>query len=590
MARRPVVIAAIVVAAILALVAAGPFLVPSTLLTAQVGDRIAALTGRTVTIGSSPTLSFYPRPAITVDDVSIAGSEGTGAGPLVAIARVRARLRLLPLLIGRVEFDEFVLTAPRVHLVSDQAGHPNWLLANSALAAAARDPANGRLGIGQLTVTNGTLLYDNLANASREEIDALNLEASWPSADTPATGHGTMTWRGENFEFNASVTQPLALLRGDASPVRFAVASTPLRLSFNGNALAAAGFSLDGDTTIATPSLRHTIEWLGTPMGTGSILGPASIKGTAVWTDRVLSFSQGAVELDGNSAAGTLALDLHDARPALRGTLAGDKLDFSPYIEAARADMNAAGPWLLAPAKLAFATALDADLRLSAEQAIAGALRVSKMGAALTLKNGALGLAMDEAQFYGGTLGLAVGARESSGQLDASAEITIADAPAGVALKDLAGVSALDGTTALTLSLAGKGRSWGELAQNATGTAALTIDDGSLAGFDLAALADDLRDPLAGPVQVAEQRTAFTSLKATATISEGALRTDDLTLSGPDFTLNLVGQGSLVGGAVEARGALHGKGETDPIVIGGTWNQPVISPAAEKAAPTPSQN
>jgi uncharacterized protein involved in outer membrane biogenesis len=140
------------------------------------------------------------------------------------------------------------------------------------------------------------------------------------------------------------------------------------------------------------------------------------------------------------------------------------------------------------------------------------------------------------------------------------------------------------------LTLNGQGKSWGELAHNARGTATLSVGNGSLAGFDLATLADDLRDPLGGPVQAGDKRTAFTALKADVAIAEGALSTDNLTVTGADFALTLAGKGSLIGGAVEGQGTLASGGETEAVAVSGTWSQPEIGRAAQPAPAPPSPN
>ena len=100
-------------------------------------------------------------------------------------------MRLLPLLLGRTEFDEFELIRPRIRLVVGDDGRANWRMATSAsrrrrCAAPAGEPdgdavrrgrsAGGDVRIGRLKVTDGTILYDDLASDRHEEMTAVDLD------------------------------------------------------------------------------------------------------------------------------------------------------------------------------------------------------------------------------------------------------------------------------------------------------------------------------------------------------------------------------------------------------------------------------
>ncbi len=92
----------------------------------RIADRIAEITGRAVTLNGDSSLSIYPHLSVSVGDLTIANREGMGDDPFIAADSVTTRLRVLPLLIGRVELDEFDLGQPRIHLVVDEKGNTNW--------------------------------------------------------------------------------------------------------------------------------------------------------------------------------------------------------------------------------------------------------------------------------------------------------------------------------------------------------------------------------------------------------------------------------------------------------------------------------
>ena len=594
--KRIAIILVVIVAVLAISVAAAPFVVSSAFLRQQVADRIATLTGRTVAFSGEPSLSIYPQLAVTVDGLTIANPEDMGSDPFVAAESLRTRLRLPPLLIGRVEFDEFELIKPTIHLVIDGEGRKNWRIAGSAVAnqAAVAAPATAGkasppladLQLGRLKVTNGTILYDDLVSGTREEMAAVDLDIAWPSVSATVSGRGTLKWRGEQIEFTALLATPLALMRGGGAPARFAIASTPLRASFSGTAMGADVLRLEGEASVSTPSMRRTIEWLGTPMGTGPILGAAAIRGSVGIVGASVSFDRATIELDGNSAEGALGVTFAGARPAVHGTLAAERLDLSAYFEAIRADLIAEGSWLVAPARLAFAEAVDADIRISAAEMILGSIRIGKTAAAVGIKDGKLDIAVGEAEFYGGNLAARIAAGLEGEVLATTAHAKFTDVSALVALNDLVGIAALDGTATVTVDVGSRGRSWAEVAHGIAGTANVAITNGALNGLDVDAIAEAMTDPLAEPITAGGGTTAFSSLAADLAIGEGDLSTDDLVMEGDTFRVALAGRGSVLNESVDAKARLTlGTAELS-LVIAGTWQAPLV--AREPTVPGPA--
>ena len=295
--------------------------------------------------------------------------------------------------------------------------------------------------------------------------------------------------------FNAAVGAPIALMTGNVSPLRFAVTATPIRLSFNGTAINISDMQLNGQTSISTPSIRRLMAWLGTPVGEGATFGAAAIRGKLTWVKPAAAFDDARMELDGNQAEGAIAVTFGD-KPKIEGTLAFQKLDLTAYLEAFGASLAANGPWRSAPVRLPFAAA-DLDLRLSAGEILAGSARLGRTAAAASIDDGKFTLTVGEAQFYGGQAEARLSAAMNGDALEASGEAKLDDVPTRAALGDLIGLDRLDGNGALSLDVAASGKTWGELAAGASGTAKLTVADGTLAGIDIARLAEIASNPVA---------------------------------------------------------------------------------------------
>ncbi len=582
-ARLTIVIVVVGLAVLAAAVV--PNLVSADFFKQRIADRIAELTGRAVTLNGDPSLSIYPHLAVSVGDLTIANREGMGDDPFIAAETVTTRLRVLPLLIGRVELDEFDLAQPRIHLVVDDKGNTNWRVPQTDVTAAATPPATAA-GVGRVTLSNGTIIYDNLASDRHEEMTNVDLDVSWPEVAAALSGTGTLQWRGETIEFSGAIAKPFELAAGNPSAVRFAIGSTPLRLSFNGTLSGLDNYRFQGEASLTTSSLRRTIEWLGTPMGTGAILGAASIKGTVDWSDSTMSFADATVELDGNSAQGSLSAHFGGGWPAIRATLTTAKFDLSPYAEAMRADLVADGPVLIAPTRLPIADDVDAALNISAEQILIGTLRIGPAQLSASTQDGRASVHIKEAQFYGGRLEGDITAAMDGETLSASAHANLAAVPTRVALSDLAQIPVLDGTGAAVVDVSGEGQNWGEFAQSINGTVMFALADGSLTGVDVDALAALAADPPAAPLGVAQTSTDFTSMAGTLSIGGGTLETNDLVAEGKGYRVAVSGWGSVVSGIINATATLatadNGAREV-PLRIGGTWWAPEFTLDPERA-------
>ncbi len=544
----------------------------------RIAEQISAATGRAVTLAGEPSLSIYPHLAVTVDRLTIANPKGMGDDPFMVADEVTTRLSLLPLLTGRMAFEAFELVRPRVHLIADGDGRVNWKVA--------RDDGEGwpvmaEFALGRLQIVDGTVVYDEAADKRHEELNAVNLDVTWASATSAASGNGKLQWRGEAVEFNGSVVNPLDLFAGKGSPVRFAIASTPLRISFNGTAVGLGAADFEGDASVSTPSLRKVVSWLGMPLGNGSTLGPASIEGKLSWHGSQLSFSKATFNLDGNDAQGVASIDLGGPRPAVQGTFAAAKLDLSPYFEAVRADVSANGPWPFAPTRLPLADLINIDLRLSVSEVLIGSMRMTGCGATGTIKDGAVAVNIGEATVFGGKLGATITAKMDGDSLAAQIKATVDGALVQAPLKELLDIGVLSGKAHATIDMNGSGTTWGQLVHSIAGNAAVTIADGTLDGIDLKQIAARMIDPLSEPMPPGNGSAPFDKLEASIAIANSILSTGDLTLAGQGYSVALDGRGSLVTGSVEASATLAmtaGAGKTIPLAVTGTWRAPLIGP------------
>ena len=414
---------------------------------------------------------------------------------------------------------------------------------------------------------------------------------AWPSSAEAASGDGAFDWRDEAVQLSASVGSPLDLLAGRPSPLKLAVDSTPLHLSLEGTAANLDGFQFDGDATVATPSLRKLIDWTGGALGDGATLGPASIKGAVNWSGSSVSFSDAAIELDGNVAEGALAVAIADGRPGLQGTIAFETLDLSSYFQSFAAGLADGARAAATPVSLPLEAIGNIDLRISSNNVVVGPVTFGHSGGAINIKDGKLTVDVGEAEFQTGQIEAHLSAEMQNGALTGTLNASAADVAAGGALAEVAGLAAIDGVASATAEVTSHGTTLGELALNATGTGTLSIEQGTITGFAISSL----RSPGAAAADPSSAATtAFKTLGGGFQLATGQVTTPDLKIEGDGYTIGIAGTAWLLAPKVEGRGrvSLAADGGTPATALdfhlGGTWAAPVVSPDPAPAGGAPA--
>ncbi len=92
----------------------------------EISAWVGAATGRHLTLAGDLGLSLFPWIGVEVRDASLAQPMGFGDEPFARIQEVQARLKLLPLLQGRLELGEVLGTGVTLNLIRAPDGRANW--------------------------------------------------------------------------------------------------------------------------------------------------------------------------------------------------------------------------------------------------------------------------------------------------------------------------------------------------------------------------------------------------------------------------------------------------------------------------------
>ena len=420
--------------------------------------------------------------------------------------RLTGTIRLVPLLIGRVEIDSFTMVRPLIRLVRDSDGRRNWAFDTGA--AALQLAFAGDVPLGEFRIEDGTVVYEDGQTGDSERLDSVDLTVEWPSVRNPISVEGSGIWRGEAVTFSGNASAPFAYLNGATTPVEARIEAAPINVTLTGEAEDYPRMRLSGALKLSTPSLRRFASWLGSPLGPGSTLGQSGLFGTASLRDSVLSVADAEFTLDGNSASGALKI-VAGSKPDIAGTLAFGALDLTPYFANFSAALSLGPDWRRVMLPTDWFAELSADIRLSADSVKLGAFSAGSTAASVSLRDRRLEVGLARAAFETGDLSgdLTVSDDGASGaavaaQLRAN-EVSLAETAPFLGLP-----STMSGTASVVVDLTAHGADLGSLVGSLGGTADLRVIDGAV--------------PLLGLSEVAAPKSGATAAAPADPFARGA--------------------------------------------------------------------
>jgi len=416
-------------------------------------ETVKHATGRDLMLHGDMTLSVFPWVALELGAGSLGNPPGFGDRPFLSFRHAALRLRLLPLLTGRLEIGRVELDGVEVRLVRDAGGLGNWeglgetvADAASAVGSAAAHGATSALGAARMghpfaglsgiKITQARILYgpytlENLdletgAVGLRElEPVKLHFEATRGVAaervSVEATFDMSVDGGAQHYRVAALHVLGAASLTGKPRPVRFSLLAPAVDLNLAGQTLTAAAF----DWRVAGAELSGSVQGSGlldAPRWSGRVaLGPLLVReflprlGVSVpptRDPRVLSLvsGSGAFSYEGRVASlddvRVTLDDLHwtghavvtaAPQPTLRFALALDRIDLDRYLppvgevaEARTAAVVEEARTAAAANRVATAAALGAGAGAAADAATGAAATGATADAAALEVNGSL--------------------------------------------------------------------------------------------------------------------------------------------------------------------------------------------------------
>ncbi|QQO15158.1 AsmA family protein [Bradyrhizobium diazoefficiens] len=518
--------------------------VPSGFLTSMIASRVESATGYRLSIDGTARISVWPTLNVTLNDLTLADPKDRSGITRLTVDSVQADMSLSSVWSGRPEISELIVTHPVLHQPLLRERLPNAGTSSKPLAL----DANGAT-IDRVKVTDGEIAFARVRDRVEGRISAVNAEAVvGRDRKVDITGTARVGEHPTRFDIKAATPAPPA--DRPTIPVDFAIDMPDvLKSQLTGR----AEMRLNGDIVM--------INGINGTLGEGAFNGWASVD----------IASKPLVKLD---------------------------LDFQRLaIPLAKSPDGAPGrPWSDAPIDVSGLNYVDAQIRISANEAVIGDARLAPLALDAKLAGGVLKASTANLGAYGGQVSGEVILDATSGTPSFAMHSDLAGVRALPLLQGLAEFDRIDGKLQAKLALRSVGASQRALMANMQGTAFVNFQDGAIRGINVAQM---IRSLTSGTLngwqdnqdQSQEQSTDLSQLSASFRIDKGQAVTTDLNLIGP--LVRVTGAGTIaldtkmMGFRVEPKLVMttEGQGRTNepvgfgiPVMIQGTWSQPRIYP------------
>ncbi len=430
------------------------------------------------------------------------------------------------------------------------------------------------LQLGDVRINHGTLHVTDDRTGASDEVTDISLQLALASLKGAVKADGSLTWMGEPIALNTEISPAEGLLTGAPVTTTAALHSSKADGTFKGRLGLNEPTLLVGKLDLKTGSLRELLRWLRHALPPGPGFGAATISADIGVTAKGLKATNVAAVADGMTAKGSLAFEQAAAKPMLTADLSIDRLDLNTYLppkdgapkdagtgsapataavpapgkdaskpepEAPAANDPATG-WSAAPINVSALRLADAELALTLGALQFQSIKVGRSVVAATLKDGSLHTRFSELALYGGKGSGTVVVDGSKPAPRIDANFALKSVQVQPLLLDAAGLNRLAGRGNLTFAFVGSGRSQRDIVRTLMGQGRMELADGSVIGYDVPQMVRGLQNGNLGNWQDnPAAKTAFSSLTASSTITNGIMASDDLNLVSP--ALHLTGGG-----------------------------------------------
>lgn len=589
-------------------VVALPFVIPASVLKAQVETLASDVLDRDLTIEGDLEVSFWPPLSVTATNVRLANADGLAPDSMVQLAGLDLAVDAFAYLGGLIKVDRLVLSGPQIDLHIDENGKGNW--PGGGTSGDSRTEASPQtesaplelpqFSLGEIRIEDGRISLVDRANALERNFEDINLSLTQDGTDGRIKIDGQVVQGGEQAELAGEIANPLALAQGDRSDLALTLALPGGGVEVSG-ALDGGAQAFDLALSVDLNDPRHLADWLGQPIvAPADTLNGVRLETALAGDPSQIRLDEFALAVDDIEAQGNLAVDLGE-RPRVSGALELGELVLDRYLgepgEAAEPATEGAvdeagssdGGWPDDPIELPLPLPLDIDLVVTLDALQARGWEVGKTSLEIDADTQSNRISITEMALYEGattaTFELAPGEPH-----EVEAEFNARGIEIHPILLALAELDLLEGKGNVEMTIESRGASVKALVESLNGEGALLLRDGAVIGINIGAVMRSVMTLGASADARQVQRTDFAELGGTFTIENGIVRNEDLAMRAPTLRVSGAGTVDLPAQSVNYRlrpaiaGTLQGQDATDdeafktgiPIVVNGPWADPEI--------------
>lgn len=587
---------AFLVAALLVLaVAAAAMSLNQRVIEAGLAARLLEETGLVLQTGSRASFALLPRPQIRIENVHIADASGALQIVTGAVA-LKGNLRILALLLGKVQFDQIVLVKPSMTVDLDRLAGTRGLAEPTASSGVA-DPAPDRASRmpGLVIVRDGTLALKSAEAGMDVLFENANFKLDWPGQGGPLAVNGRVHWQDQEFGLSGWLGNANLWLRGGASAATLVLRGNDGRLALRGTLSGGVEGKFTGQIQASIPALSHVLRLAEIAGSFPANVENTEIAGSLAGNRREMEFTGLRLSLLGSQFDGALTFRTGETGTSLSGTLATELLQLSPWVSRLRWNPAAGGADAHWHRLARLMTHWALDLRLSASNVSGAAWHMDDAALAVRAEEGQFSLDLIQARVFGGQVQARASLSGKAAGLAMILQGQAAQIDLGMLCQAVPCPNTLAGEAGLAANLTGQGTSPSGLLQSLAGSAEIHASKLTIEGFDLAlALRRIEKHVLPSISNFREGVSAFDQGELILNLGGGKAIVEKCTLTGQATQLQLGGTASLADGQLALKGVAAQTGpdlaarEDGPQLhfkIGGSWNEPSISVQAAGLLP-----
>lgn len=580
---------------ILAIILIAPSLIDINKYRPQIENAVSEATGRPFTLGEDLRLSLFPWASVTVNDVHLGNPPGYEEKDLLRLETLEVRVKFMPLILSLfkdIQVKHFILKGARIVLETGKDGKANWEGMGKTTAVLSHEEKKGEatppeskpgvglpvnsIAIGELAITEGSLLFIDHAKEERFQISDLTLKLKDVSLDRPI-----------HLIFSADANGHPLSLNGSVGPLGKDLGKGTIPVDLSLSALKQLDVKLKGSVSDAASTPRFDLSIEVSPFSPRKLISTLGQKFPIVTKDPKaltrLAFNADLRGDTGNVTVSDGVINIDEStlkfsckagdfsRPDVKLDLNLDEMDVDRYLAPEENDESGGSKAKSEPSgqnkeKTGGAVSVQQKtdygplrrLVLTVKMQIgklkACNVRIQDFNLKVAGENGVFHLEPLSLNLYEGSLSAKGLFNVKKDVPESRLTLNIKGINASPLLKDIGAKDILEGKLNAEMNLRMKGDDAGKIKKSLNGKGDFFVEDGAIKGIDLVSMVRNT-DGAYGLVSIGDEKakTEFSNLQVPFIIKNGVLHTDNTRMESTLLRVQSTGKADLVNETLDFR-------------------------------------